>query len=549
MSQPPEPIRHPLRLLCSPSPGTSRLPALTASRALVAPLILGAALSLSSSACTNTLESSTSYTGSASSQSIPLTGYTLEPSGWIYPQVLTSLGVGARDAGATWASLGAFRATSTPTRSGDTDYYAWSGTLTNFTTATWPSGGVARVRLMYEVDGALNLGFTFDDVSCLFEDPSKTFQERAFACASHDNAHLHLVDEDPIRSSSRDYLSLRETPRVIFQGNVVDDPAVDYYAAVDPQSTRTTLAAWKTVNGFAANGSALPGYEPAVSTTYFNKGDLELGRHMNCVKKSSTAAMACYVTNYGDPAQVLPGPGDSASASLTAAVARNPAGLVATVAMEYRPASANHRVTFFAYDPAGARVTRVVLDGEGAKNMPGACLSCHGGRFQSATSSVAGAHFLPFDVDNFSYSGAAGFTLAAQQDAFRALNKLILGAGPTTAITELVNGWYDSNLGSAGPDQDTDFVPQGWDGQEVVYQELVKPYCRGCHVTLDEPAAPPQIFDLNTYDELNAFRFVALDRICERYDMPHAEVTRKLFWQSPARGHLIGEFNLPTACN
>lgn len=32
-------------------------------------------------------------------------------------------------------------------------------------------------------------------------------------------------------------------------------------------------------------------------------------------------------------------------------------------------------------------------------------------------------------------------------------------------------------------------------------------------------------------------------------DMPHAEVTREKFWQSPARGHLIGALNLPTACD
>ena len=31
-------------------------------------------------------------------------------------------------------------------------------------------------------------------------------------------------------------------------------------------------------------------------------------------------------------------------------------------------------------------------------------------------------------------------------------------------------------------------------------------------------------------------------------DMPHAQVTRRNFWQSPARGHLIGEFGWATDC-
>jgi hypothetical protein len=499
-------------------------------------------------ACTTSLESSTSYTGSASAKSIQIGGYTTEPSGWVYTQVLTSLGVGARDAGATWQSIGAFQASSSGTHSGSRDYYPWSGTLTNFTNATWPVGGVARVRVLYKIGSDLTTSFTFDDIGCLLEDPSETFEERAIRCQSHDSGHLHLVDEDPVTASSRDYISLRETPRAVFMGTVLD-PGADYYAVVDSGSTRTTLAAWQAVNGFTTTGGAQPGYDPVVTATYWNHGDLELGRHMNCVKKTTSAALACYVTNYGDPTTVGPGPGDDLGRSLAAAVARDPDGVVATVAMEYRPGAATNKVTFFAFDDTGARVTRVALDSEGLKTLPGACISCHGGRFNSSTDSVAGGHFLPFDVDNFTYSTTAGFTLAAQQDSFRALNKLVASAGPTPAITELINGWYHNDLGTAGPDQDTDFVPTGWSGQEVTYREVVKPYCRGCHVTLDDAAAAPAITDFNSYAELNGLRFTAMNRVCELHDMPHAEVTRKRFWQSPARGHFIGEFNLPTACN
>jgi hypothetical protein len=507
------------------------------------------ALLIALAACTTTVESSTAYTGSASAQSINLGGYTTEPSGWVYPQVLTSLGVGAKDAGATWFSLGAFRASGTAIASGGRNYYAWNGNLTNFTNTTWPSGGVARVRVLYQVGTSTTTGFTFDDLGCLLQDPSLDFEQRAIACQSHDSAYLHLVDKDPVHSSTRPYISLRETPVVRFQGQVVVDPANDYYAVVDPNSTRTTLAAWQSVNGFNGSGGSLPGYQPVVTTTYFNKGDLELGRHMNCVKKTNSAALACYVSNYGDAAAPGgPGPGNNPTVALAAAVSHGAIGLVATVAMEYRPAATSNRVTFYAFNNLGVRANAAVLDREGLKSLPGACLSCHGGRFNSGTDSVNGAHFLPFDVDNFSYSTAANYTLAAQQDAFRALNNLVLGAGPTPAITELVNGWYGSNLGSAGPDQDTEFVPTGWSGQEVVYQEAVKPYCRGCHVALDDAAAAPQIFDMNTYSEFNALRFSAMTRMCELYDMPHSQVTRTNFWQSPARGHLIGEFNLPTAC-
>lgn len=499
-------------------------------------------------ACTTTIESSTSYTGSSSAQTLNLGGYAVEPSSYVYPQILTSLDKSARDTTASWLSISAFMSGTAPIASGGRNYYAWNGTINGINSAYWPSGGVARMRILFKDGTTYTPGVTFDDLGCLLENGSLTFEQRAVACAGHDSGTLHLVDGDPIHSSSRSYLSLRETPVVRFQGNVVSDPALNYYAAVDPQSTRTTLAAWKSVNGFSVGTGSLPGYEPVVTASYFNHGDLELGRYMNCVKKTANGAIACYVSNYGDPAVATPGPGNSPTAALAATIGRTANGLVATVAMEYRPNSATHRVTFFAFDATGARATAAVLDTQGAKNLPGACLSCHGGLFNSTTSAVSGAHFLPFDVDNFTYSTSAGFTLAAQQDAFRALNKLVLETGPTAGITEVVNGWYGNNLGSTGPDQDTSFVPPGWDGQEVVYQEVVKPYCRGCHLALADTAGR-FVVDFNTSAELSSYNTTALNRICELYDMPHAQVTRKLFWQSPARGHLIGEYSWPTACN
>jgi hypothetical protein len=79
-----------------------------------------------------------------------------------------------------------------------------------------------------------------------------------------------------------------------------------------------------------------------------------------------------------------------------------------------------------------------------------------------------------------------------------------------------------------------------------VYREVVKPYGRGCHLALDDASAPPAIRDFNTYDELRGF--IALPSVCKLYDMPHAEVTRRNFWQSPARGHMIGVLDWPTAC-
>jgi hypothetical protein len=498
-------------------------------------------------ACVVTTESSTEYTGSSSTKTINIGGLTTESGGLARIQVLTSLGVGSRAPGATWSTLATFTASTSGVSNGGQSYYSWNGNVSGFSNATWPSAGVARVRAQYRIGGTWTDGNTFDDLSCLTEHLGDDFASIASACASHDSGHLHFVDGDPLTSSSRSYISLRETPTVSFGGAVVNDPALDYYAKVDPASLRTTLADWQLLNGFDTFGGTLPGYDPVVATTYFNKADLELGRRMFCLKRTGNAALACYVTNYGDPA-LFPnaGPQDDETAALAAAVGQTFNGLVATVAMEYRPNDAANRVTFFAFDAAGNRVTKVKLDSQGAKNMPGACLSCHGGAFNTGTDSVVGAHFLPFDVDNFSYSTAAGFTLSSQQGAFRALNNLILGAGPTAAITELVTGWYGGNTTATGPAQDTEFMPAAWVDEDVMYREVIKPYCRGCHVALSDGPLPK--VDFNSFADLQGFQGVALTRVCETHDMPHAEVTRRNFWGSPARGHLIGEFDWPTAC-
>lgn len=521
---------------------TPSLPPLLRARLLAsATVALGVAAS-----CTTTIESSTAYTGSASAQSLNLGGFAIEPGTYVYPQILTSLGTSARDPNATWQSIGAFLSSTSPVASGGRNYYSWNGTINGISSNYWPSGGVARMRVLFKNGSTWTPGVTFDDLGCFLDDPSRTYEEQALACAGHDSGYLHLVDGDPVRRSSRDYLSLRETPKLFFQGTLVDDPGADYYDVVDPLGARVTLADWQAVNGFSTTGAALPGYQPAVSTSYFNHGDLALGRHMNCTKKTSGGAIACYVTNYGDPAAASPGPGDSPTAALAATISRNPQGLVATVAMEYRPTDATNRVTFFAFDDTGARVTAVQLDDEGAKSLPGACIACHGGTFNTTSKTVSGAHFLPFDLDNFTYSTSnALYSRSAQEDAFRALNKLVKEAGPTPAITELVNGWYGSNLGTTGPDQDSDFLPAGWNGQDVMYREVIKPYCRGCHVALSDSGT----VNFDSYTDLTSYSGSALQRVCELYDMPHAEVTRELFWKSPARGHLIGELSWPTSCN
>lgn len=506
-----------------------------------------ALLPLTLGACIYSTDASSVYDGTAASQSIALAGLNTEPGGYAYPQILTSLNVGAKDSSATWLSLAALPIGTTPVMSGGEEYFPFAGSVGNFTDAHWPPGGVARMRVLVPQGSTYGNAITVDDANCLTANSHLDFEDRAALCVSHDSGYLHFVDTDPVSPSDLDYISLRETPPIVFQGNVAFDPADDYYDAIDPDSERTTLEDWQTVNGFDGTGRSLPGYDDVVSAVFYNRGDLELGRDMNCVRRTNTDVIACYVTNYGDPnAPGGPGPGDARNPSLDAAIAKTAAGLVATVAMEYRPAATSNRVTFYAFNDIGDRVNAVELDSEGAKNMPGVCLSCHGGLLEGDT--VDGAHFLPFDLDALAFRGGTGpYSRMGQQDEIRALNAIVADAGPTPAIAELIDGWYGGNLGTLGPPQNTSFVPAGWTTQRVVYLEVVKPYCRTCHVALEE--APRYITDFNAFGDMSARAAAVADRVCDVHDMPHAEVTRMNFWNSPARGHLIGELNLSTACD
>lgn len=517
--------------------------------ALPRTLLAGAALTALLS-CTTSFESSMAYTGDPGDVSLPVYGFTVESTGWVQAQVLTSLDTSARDPAATWSTLAALPIDGAGVSDGTMTIYPWGGILSGFTPSTWPDGGVARVRILHPANGAYVVGNTFDDLGCLDDNSNLDFQARADACESHDNGYFHLVDGDPISPSSVDYISARATPVVRFNGVIISNPADNYYARIDPLGAKATLSAWKSANGFDAAGDALPGYEAATSALYYNNGDLELGRDMHCVKRSNSPDLACYVTNYGDADAIDgPHPGDDSTVALLATVARDPDGVVATVAMEYRSSALTDRVTFYAFGPDGARVAEAELDSENAKGVPGACLSCHGGHFDGTTFEVTGAHFLPFDVDNFIYSSATGHGLSAQQARFRKLNRMVLATGPTAAISQLVNGWYGNNLSGTGPNQDTSYVPPGWEGQEVVYRKVVKPYCRGCHIALNDPASPPTFVDFDTYDDLVSTTSTIQRRVCDDHDMPHAEVTRRRFWTSPARGHLIGALQLSTACD
>jgi hypothetical protein len=324
------------------------------------------------------------------------------------------------------------------------------------------------------------------------------------------------------------------------------------------------LTAFKSAFGFPATGN------PPARGLYANNLDLRLGRDMNCVQ--SGQRIACYVTNYGPPPQDcdISGDGDEDDPAPTcnwpdlesgvndAIAGNNP---IATVAMVYdgNPNSTNNppsnNITFYVYDQNGSILTWAALDDEGAKSVPRMCLACHGGSYTAHTStttaSVTGASFLPFDVPSFYYSQAnPSLGQDQQQEAFRQLNLLVKtsngGSQPQTpqqtAIVDFINGLYCPDIHggilshcatpveNAGSKARDIYFPSGWSGSQKVYSELVKPYCRMCHM-----AQSPTFFNSS---DLNA---TAQNFVCTLKDMPHAEVP----FGGPATIDLSGSLRNP----
>lgn len=415
--------------------------------------------------------------------------------------------------------------------------YAWQVDVAPALAAPsrWPQGGVLRLRVIDPEDGAALVALPHDAPGCVDDHLAGGWSDIATACAAPVNVGLVLVNPPPAAAS--------EGPRFLdLKGTATTDETDAYYAAIGAPAT---LDDFRAAFGFGGAGEA--------SAVYYNAGDLGIGREMHCTPFDAAAGqgLACYVANYGSfGGAVSVALGDA----IDGAKSGTHAGSFATVAMVYRPPSdAPDAVQFMIYGAAGALVNRAALDThEDNVSVPSNCLNCHGGAatYDPATHSVTGARFLPFDPGGFQTSALPAYSLAAQQPSFRALNLAIRGAGATSGVVELVDGFY---AGTTEANQD--FVPPGWDGSpdaRAVYRHAVAPYCRGCHLSQDEEGAASVL----GFREAEAFR-IQRDEIGRRMcdgaappaeRMPSAEAAHRRFWASPARAYLVDFLGLAGPC-
>lgn len=357
-----------------------------------------------------------------------------------------------------------------------------------------------------------------------------------------------------------------------------------YYDAIDPTGARATLNGFKAANGF---GTSVAGVSE-VNVIFRDAKDLGYGRKMTVRFTNSSYAgwpgthwVAAFVENF----QVVPFTGvDYSSLNLEAAIINNTNYHVGTNAIEYSTAPDTRKFAkFYTYSPSnGARINTVNLDGRGQKAMPSVCVNCHGGRADpllTFDAPVTGggttrfpnggyvkARMQPIDVGTVEFWSAAPYRRIDQEEALRQINYAMFCAhslpststpyaGPLPlptiddcrpaqpqghdyqgAAADLMKDWY---AGSGGIDTPSatfsdSYVPAGWAGQENLYNNVVKPYCRVCHqLRGTENSGQPDI-DFTTFARFSSYADRIKYHVFERGNMPLGLLIYKNFWSTTA---------------
>lgn len=422
----------------------------------------------------------------------------------------------------SWTTIGSALTTRTPNADG---LYAWSVTV-GPTLARWPEGGVLRMRVVGESSEQLALLY-HDSDDCIAT--MAPLRNAYLQCSARVKNGMVLVS-----SSLTPADVVVRSPFLDRRGTSSITETQEYYAATNAP---TTLAEFRTRFGFDA---------PHSTSTFYNAGDLGIGREMHC-RAQTGGGVACYVSNYGEFGG---DPGSALASTIAGVEAGGTTGSFATVAMVYTPPiTAPNAVSFVVYDGAGAIATQAQLDTFGDNmSIPNNCINCHGGaRYDAAQNAVIGARFLPFDPSGFEFAPArAGYRDVDQFPRIHELNQLIAQTEPTPAIREMIEGF-----GTAPSRPALDFVPAGWSATTAsrkVYTETVAVACRSCHTSLTGA------LDFRTAESFESFRTQIADSLCgpsglaASHDMPSAEVPLRRLWTTPARAYLVDFLDITGAC-
>lgn len=336
-----------------------------------------------------------------------------------------------------------------------------------------------------------------------------------------------------------------------------------YYAAVDPERERVTLAAWKRRNGFDA------GHDTHV--VFRDAFDLGYGRDMYA-RRGADGRIAVFVNNY--VVKVLPGsPTNYGPLNVEAAIDQDSRYLLGTNAIEFSPAdedgpsdNGSMMITkFFTYDAAGRRIASADLDGRGVKHMPGMCWSCHGGqpmpldtggRFQAASLRSAKMNLL--DVGLLEYSPQAAYQRSRLEAGLKLINQYVaesydvMGSRDVNDAATGAAHWsaaFAQSLAAgryaASATHIDAFVPAGWqasagrpEGVESLYKTVIEPHCIGCHALQGSTAGEDvselaNAINFSSYEKFISYREKIVDYVYRRGIMPMSLRNFERFWKTP----------------
>ena len=409
------------------------------------------------------------------------------------------------------------------------------------------------------------------------------------ACGGGGSGNDISPDDPPVSTATgTDKFLLFPNPQVQPDGSLQTNAQAysqAYYAAIDPANAKDTLVKWKAANGFDT------GTGTQITVVFGDRRDLGYGRRMTA-RTSPDGTIAFLVENY------LANPGGAYGFSplnIEAAVVEDRRWLILVNAIEFSPGPSGKVsfAKFFNFNPStGQRQLTADIDGRGEKAMPNICVSCHGGRADALTPPDATgrqqlslvqnsaaehekdfqrgdveAHLAVFEVGTFEFSNRAGFTRPDQEAALKAMNQLVLCTYPVipaerhspeddcrrdaidsewqgTAATLIKQAYGGAGLPNA-MFVDT-LLPDDWitNGQQSLYQNVVAPSCRGCHILRGTRAQAD--IDLTTFDRFQGYAVFAGngypkqqgfdDRIkahvIDRGNMPLAKIVYDTFWSS-----------------
>lgn len=351
--------------------------------------------------------------------------------------------------------------------------------------------------------------------------------------------------------------------------------ATAYYAAIDPNNDRDTLAKFKTKNGFGTAAGAL-GEETVIVG---DQRDLGYGRKLTA-RQNPDGSMAFMVENY-----LVGAYGAYSSLNLDAAVASESKWHLGTNGIEFSPGPGGtiNFVKFYTFNPVtGARLMLANLDGRGDKAMPTVCASCHGGRgdaltptglfprlmnAKSAVDTVApaqgglrgdmGAQLHPLEPASFDFSTSPAFTRLMQESKIKTINKMILCSlpipgGPVggtddacrrTAINDEYQGTVAThlkdmyggaanNLQNATTNTTDTYVPAGWAGQTSLYLNTQATSCRVCHLL--RGTGNQSDIDFDSFAKFDGYSARIKAHVLDRGNMPLAKLIYDKYWATPS---------------